>query len=1308
MNLSRLATLAVFFMMVMSAFVTVPTYNVGADEHEEGGDDDGGDDHDHGDDEGHGDECPFDADNPDSPCNAEECRDHDSAECEDFVGNYCENNDDPQCAVWAADYVCYNMDTHEVEWDYATEEECADAGLMWVSTNSGPDNGRDDGDVAPTAAHATMTMESLEDWRVDFHLEMPIDWSNEARNEISNMCEMMLGTPPGEINQECFDVFIEAEMSGDDHGEHDHDDEFRCPPEMDDATCETLMGCDEGDADMLSCMEIMYNYCYNNADSEMCEDMMNGHDDDHHDDEPGLHHHGDEDYHHDHYGDDDHTHEESDRHHDHDDDGGQFIWGIIGYEAGHIDATTLMEEYIIPEFGDDFMDVGDDGDHGRPVLYDVQTFDVDSDGELRIYQNFLYDVKTTPDFVCGNGEEISFQAVNDGNGDCEDGADEQWYDNNTPDDTSDDCQEWNDETCEGEEVNWFDCHDGSEVWINQVNNWEWNCEDGEDEYQEHHDYWWGDVYLFEGDHSEGLIEGSENVAFGESYCYWSDDNQTYVNCDDFMVAEISAGTWSLVTTGSCHEEWDEVEGDWRMVGYDCHGENGNDTNMGPYSHKLAFDYGEDEDIEDTRWAMNGSIHHESMEMEKFPHFDTYNDDKEEFVMYQSQVIELDTDSTVRIVSAGWQCNDWDEDGVDDDCWGQSPGLYIYNGDDGLMEDLIASNQHYHSDDMFCPVESEDEDHSNCGYALLEVDLDAGAYTIYTTFNHVNQASYYNNIEGAYVVNGDEESDEWDGYMRDNYWEWDEEAEEEVLVEGTASRDYFPQADYHEYEPECYDEETGEEIDCDDLFSIFVPIFMISENVTHYEDGNLTAEEAADNVVDLFYVLVEMGIFEEDDHEGHGEEGVYWIEWSYCEWEGNDYDGDTRWYCTDEGEGSAFDDWWYYCEVYTDDDGNERWVCTDDFGQSPAYESSAGNTYYKDGGRPNDIDGDGTGDECPFDMDNPESPCHVEACSSGPDNPDCQNYVTEYCDNVDDDGCDVMFRMVCYDSENHEVIYEIMSPDDCENAGFMWIPVADDDHDDDNPALLDGIIGVSDPQDTDPIPMPENMVGALSDNEDKPMLSGTSFKLHFDGVDESLDVHSAYIPIGDDGITWHVEMILLEDYEVKSCEGCEDLVIDGSNARFSADEPVTLAFGKAQDTSECDAIVTIGEGGYSFEPAEITISEGDTVCWIWKDTADVHNVAEIATKFDADMNLEDAKIGFYSGESATTVDFRHTFTENDKTHYYVCEPHATMGMVGTVTVGNGTEADPIQAIADESGLPSISFAVGALVLVGAAGLRRRIH
>ena len=75
MSISRLSVLAVFLMMVLSAFVAIPTYNVGADEHEDGGED--GDNH--------GDECPFDEDNPDSPCNVQECEDHESQECKDYV-----------------------------------------------------------------------------------------------------------------------------------------------------------------------------------------------------------------------------------------------------------------------------------------------------------------------------------------------------------------------------------------------------------------------------------------------------------------------------------------------------------------------------------------------------------------------------------------------------------------------------------------------------------------------------------------------------------------------------------------------------------------------------------------------------------------------------------------------------------------------------------------------------------------------------------------------------------------------------------------------------------------------------------------------------------------------------------------------------------------------------------------------------------------------------------------------------------------------------------------------------------------------
>ena len=104
------------------------------------------------------------------------------------------------------------------------------------------------------------------------------------------------------------------------------------------------------------------------------------------------------------------------------------------------------------------------------------------------------------------------------------------------------------------------------------------------------------------------------------------------------------------------------------------------------------------------------------------------------------------------------------------------------------------------------------------------------------------------------------------------------------------------------------------------------------------------------------------------------------------------------------------------------------------------------------------------------------------------------------------------------------------------------------------------------------------------------------------------------------------------------------------------------------------------------------------------------MVEIDGVYDEDLTIVDAFIGFYSGKASDNVDFRHTFTANNMTHYYVCEPHVSMGMVGMIKVGAGSpekEAAVDQAV-EESGLPSVSFIVGILVLVGAAGLRRRIH
>ena len=190
--------------------------------------------------------------------------------------------------------------------------------------------------------------------------------------------------------------------------------------------------------------------------------------------------------------------------------------------------------------------------------------------------------------------------------------------------------------------------------------------------------------------------------------------------------------------------------------------------------------------------------------------------------------------------------------------------------------------------------------------------------------------------------------------------------------------------------------------------------------------------------------------------------------------------------------------------------------------------------------------------------------------------------------------------------------------------------------------------------------------------------------------------------------------MADGYRIDSCDGCDAIndatfSDDGSTITFTLDSDATHDVAITFSTSTlCDHIIGIDSTGMAFDPNELTISVGDTVCWQWEDTADAHNVLEIAGEFDAAADLTDISTGFASGDPSKNVDFRHTFTENDKTHYYVCEPHASMGMVGKIMVGEGTPEDPVEQAVDDSGLPSVGFVVGALVLVGAAGLRRRIH
>ena len=133
----------------------------------------------------------------------------------------------------------------------------------------------------------------------------------------------------------------------------------------------------------------------------------------------------------------------------------------------------------------------------------------------------------------------------------------------------------------------------------------------------------------------------------------------------------------------------------------------------------------------------------------------------------------------------------------------------------------------------------------------------------------------------------------------------------------------------------------------------------------------------------------------------------------------------------------------------------------------------------------------------------------------------------------------------------------------------------------------------------------------------------------------------------------------------------------------------VCVGVAQGAFAADA--SIGVSGLTFTPADVTINAGDTV--FWSDLAANHNVAQSASPAS---DVWDGA-GFRSGAPSEFSTFQYTFN-TPGIYYYLCEPHATVGMKGSVTVL------PV-------GLPAadpVGLAIVAAALIGAAivVLRRR--
>ena len=92
--------------------------------------------------------------------------------------------------------------------------------------------------------------------------------------------------------------------------------------------------------------------------------------------------------------------------------------------------------------------------------------------------------------------------------------------------------------------------------------------------------------------------------------------------------------------------------------------------------------------------------------------------------------------------------------------------------------------------------------------------------------------------------------------------------------------------------------------------------------------------------------------------------------------------------------------------------------------------------------------------------------------------------------------------------------------------------------------------------------------------------------------------------------------------------------------------------------------------YAFEPASVVAQRGDTVRFI-EAAAVMHNVR--FTKHARGAKLGAAESGPYLTTKGQTYDLVIDQRFTDGAYEYVCDPHAAIGMKGTLVVGSGVAA-----------------------------------
>ena len=270
--------------------------------------------------------------------------------------------------------------------------------------------------------------------------------------------------------------------------------------------------------------------------------------------------------------------------------------------------------------------------------------------------------------------------------------------------------------------------------------------------------------------------------------------------------------------------------------------------------------------------------------------------------------------------------------------------------------------------------------------------------------------------------------------------------------------------------------------------------------------------------------------------------------------------------------------------------------------------------------------------------------------------------------------------------------------------------------------LNGVTGTVVPGIPSVSPM-DALLGSLVENHNESITITMTQALSFDVEDPGNS--PAYFFEGDgteDNETIPVEInyrfVAPDGWVIASAEVSSGTIdVDGGTAVFVLlagellpDMTITLGQPAPPPPYDCDDAATycVIISDYAFTPSELAVGVGDSVVFVWDVIVDAHNVAQVA-----DANAMAWNNGFRSGEVVSGSGYwmlPAEATVADATLYYVCKPHASMGMRGSITVGDGGEpvddgGNDGEPLDDDSGLPGPGIVLAGAVLVGAA-MRRR--